>query len=172
MQVVIRDWVDTDIPSVQHIAWTTWLATYGSFIPERDMQAFFDEYYTAQALMQFCGGDLARGFIAHAGETAAAFAKTMLNPSDQKFYLNSLYALPEHQGKGIGSMLLRRCQDFARTLGASEIWLGVMTKNTAALDWYRNIGFQFVHEEPFTMGQTTVQHLIGYRTIRPLTTTE
>jgi len=40
-----------------------------------------------------------------------------------------------------------------------------MVKNTGALAWYRNKGFQFVREAPFSMGATTVEHLIGFKII-------
>ena len=52
-----------------------------------------------------------------------------------------------------------------------EIWLGVMLQNTRTRQWYERIGFVFVKEEPFTMGATSVPHLIGYRPI-VLTTDE
>jgi hypothetical protein len=38
-----------------------------------------------------------------------------------------------------------------------------MVKNRQALVFYRKVGFQFVREEPFTMGKTTVSHLIGFK---------
>jgi ribosomal protein S18 acetylase RimI-like enzyme len=46
-----------------------------------------------------------------------------------------------------------------------EIWLGVMVQNVDALAWYRKLGFIFEREEPFTMGKTTVPHLIGFKKI-------
>jgi len=165
VSLVVRRWEPTDIPSVQRIAWTTWLAAYGGFIPEVDMRTFFDQYYTADALEKFCSDDHARGFLADYDAVPAGFAKTARNTDDGRFYLNSLYVLPEYQGKGIGSRLLQASERFALTLHAPEVWLGVMMQNTAAVDWYRRIGFQFVSEEPFTMGHTTVPHLIGFRTI-------
>jgi diamine N-acetyltransferase len=168
----VRRWAPTDVPSVQHIAWTTWVATYGSFIPEPDLQVFFDEHYSATLLEPYCTDDVAGGFLAEMDDQPAGFAKTLLNREEGRFYLSSLYVLPEHQGRGIGARLLHAAESFATTLGAREVWLGVMMQNTAALDWYRRIGFRFVREEPFSMGQTTVSHLIGYRAITPATTTE
>jgi diamine N-acetyltransferase len=168
--LVVRRWAPTDIPSVRHIAWTTWLATYGSFIPEPDLQAFLEEYYCTAQLEPYCTADAARGLLAEVDEGPAGFARALLNREEGRFYLTSLYVLPKHQGRGIGARLLNAAEAFAVTLGAREVWLGVMRENTAALDWYRRIGFSFVREEPFAMGQTTVSHLIGYRAITPATT--
>ena len=136
------------------------------------MRAFFDEYYTPEALQQYCCADQARGFLAERDGVPVGFAKTSLNHEEGRFYLSSLYVLPEYQGLGLGSRLLRASEQFAVALGRREVWLGVMSQNVAALDWYRKLGFEFVREEPFTMGRTTVSHLIGYRSIpkRPQTT--
>jgi diamine N-acetyltransferase len=172
VELVVRRWTPTDIPSVQHIAWATWVAAYGSFIPESDLQAFFDEYYCATLLEPYCTDDFARGFLAELDEQPAGFARTLLNREEGRFYLTSLYVLPEHQGRGTGSRLLHAAEAFAATLGAREVWLGVMSQNTSALDWYRRIGFRFVREEPFSMGHTTVSHLIGYRAISHTPTTD
>jgi ribosomal protein S18 acetylase RimI-like enzyme len=60
---------------------------------------------------------------------------------------------------------MKTAEDRAVALGMSEVWLGVMIQNTPALEWYKRTGFHFVEEAPFTMGNTTVVHLIGYRTI-------
>ena len=171
MALVVRRWAPTDIPSVQRITWTTWVATYGSFIPEPDLQAFFDEHYGATRLGPYCTDDCARGFLAESDAEPAGFARTMLDRDEGRFYLSSLYVLPEFQGRGIGSRLLQASEQFAATLGASEVWLGVIKQNTAALDWYRRIGFRFVREEPFSMAQTTVSHLIGSRPIALLSST-
>lgn len=164
--VVVRRWTSRDIASVRHIALTTWRATYGSFIPDEDILSFFNTYYTEEILQQFCEGESSRGFIAEIAEVATGFAKTHFDGGTREFHLDSVYVLPEFQGKRIGSKLLRVCEDFALSLNADRVWLGVMTQNVAARDWYKKIGFQFVREEPFTMGKTTVLHLIGFRKMR------
>jgi hypothetical protein len=59
--------------------------------------------------------------------------------------------------------LLESAEEYAAEKGLDELWIGVMVKNRQALLLYRKVGFQFVREEPFTMGKTTVNHLIGYK---------
>jgi hypothetical protein len=59
--------------------------------------------------------------------------------------------------------LLESAEEYASEKGLDELWIGVMVKNRQALLFYRKVGFLFVREEPFTMGKTTVSHLIGYR---------
>ncbi len=165
MEVNIHQWTVNDLAAVRHIALTTWLATYSGFIPAQDIRLFFDEWYTIEKLQELCNSPTARGFIAELDSNAVGFAKTSYNPDEKKFSLHSLYVVPGCQGKGIGKRLLDATEAFACSFGAEAIWLGVMTQNLVALNWYQRIGFQFEKEEPFTMGNTTVMHLIGFRKI-------
>jgi ribosomal protein S18 acetylase RimI-like enzyme len=97
----------------------------------------------------------------------AGYAKSNLSVSENKLYVQSMYVLPEFQGRGIGHLLLRSAERRAREFDLDRIWLGVMVQNTNALEWYKKNGFEFVEESPFMIGDTTVQHLIGYRTLTP-----
>jgi hypothetical protein len=63
----------------------------------------------------------------------------------------------------MGTRLLEAAERYAAEKNLDELWIGVMVKNTQALLFYRKVGFVFVREEPFTMGKTTVSHLIGYK---------
>ena len=161
---MIREWTETDLPDLRHITWETWVATYASFIPLEDLRAYYDEHYSIKALAELMRAPGFRGLIAIEEDRPAGYAKVKYNDDEKKCYLSSLYILPDFQGCGIGGRLMERGETIARTFGVNEIWLGVMVQNTSALAWYRKRGFQFVQEEPFTMGQTSVMHLIGYRT--------
>jgi len=165
--VVIRAWELGDLENVRRITWETWLATYAEFIPEGDLRWYLDTHYTLQALGELMGSEYFRGLLAVEQEIALGYAKVQYHPDDQRCYLSSLYVIPAAQGKGVGRRLLERAESVARQFGVDEIWLGVMVQNTQALDWYTRLGFTFVREEPFTMGNTTVPHRIGHRPIHP-----
>jgi hypothetical protein len=96
-------------------------------------------------------------------DTIAGYARLLFNGDENRLYVSSLYLLPEFEGKGIGTKLLERGEGYAAEKGLDELWIGVMVKNRQALVFYRKVGFLFVREEPFTMGKTTVSHLIGYK---------
>jgi ribosomal protein S18 acetylase RimI-like enzyme len=84
---------------------------------------------------------------------------------NKKFYVSSLYVLPEFQGFGLGKKLLNESYRIAKEKQYCKVWLGVMKQNVKSLEWYQNLGFIFNEEEPFQMGSTQVMHLIGYKTI-------
>jgi diamine N-acetyltransferase len=164
--VLLRDWKEDDLDSIRRITWETWNATYSSFIPERDLKAYFNRHYTREELATLWHDQHFRGYLALVDGVPAGYAKANYSVDENKLYVQSMYVLPQYQGMGIGRLLLERAEQRARKYDLDRIWLGVMMQNTAALAWYKRIGFQFVEESPFMIGETTVQHLIGYRVLR------
>jgi ribosomal protein S18 acetylase RimI-like enzyme len=78
-------------------------------------------------------------------------------------HVASIYVLPGSQGYGLGSMLMQEAFRAALEAKYDRVWLGVMSENSPTIKWYRSLGFSFVEEAPFTMGGTTVRHLIGFK---------
>ncbi len=163
--IVIREWLSEDMPQVRTVMWTTWVATYGSFIPAADLRVYFEEHYSLVSLANMLITADVDGFVAIVAGTLAGCERTWFSRADDRFYVSSLYVLPSHQGMGLGKSLLREAEQLAQHYGAPAIWLGVMEQNVAALEWYRKLEFQFIEESPFTMGHTTVKHLIGRKLI-------
>ena len=171
-----REWTDGDIASVREVTWTTWVDAYSSYIPAEDLRSYFDLHYSTEALQHLYRNPDVRGFLALIDGRPAGVLRSFVDRGEGRFYVSSLYVLPEHQGKGLGNRLMTMAENRALECGMDKIWLGVMSQNFPALDWYRRHGFTFVEELPFSMGRTTVQHLIGFRKIgrsqdRPVSTT-
>ncbi len=163
--VLIRDWAVADIPAVRRITWETWVATYAAFVPAEDLRAYFDVHYSPEALGALMADPSNGGFLASVGVVPAGFVRTHWEERESRFYVSSLYVLPEFQGKGIGGRLMAASERKALAQGVRAVWLGVMEQNVRTLDWYRKTGFTFVEEAPFTMGNSTVNHLIGFKSL-------
>lgn len=142
----------------------TWIAAYGGFIPEIDMRTYFAEAYSEDNLRRIAAAADNWITVAANGTEMVGFMRTFI-ASDKRFHVASLYVEPKHQRGGIGFRLMQAAEDQARDSGHREIWLGVMKQNHMALAWYQRLGFVFEREEPFTMGRTSVPHLIGHRTL-------
>lgn len=106
---------------------------------------------------------LMQGYIAEAEDRITGFIRLVFNQDENRITIPSLHVIGDSKGKGIGTRLLEAAEEYAHKKGLHELWIGVMVKNRQALDFYRKVGFLFVREEPFTMGNTTVNHLIGYK---------
>jgi ribosomal protein S18 acetylase RimI-like enzyme len=163
--VLIRGWTEADIPAVRRITWETWIATYAAFVPVEDLRAYFDSHYAEDALAALMADPANGGFLAILDGVPGGFVRTHWEEREQRFYVSSLYVLPQFQGRGIGGGLMAASERKAVARGADALWLGVMEQNVRTLEWYRRTGFTFVEEAPFTMGTSTINHLIGFKTI-------
>ncbi len=165
MTLLVRPWIQADVEHIRHIIWESWMKAYSGFIPETDLRTYYDEHYSPSALSVLFTSPDVRGFMALSDGAPAGYARTTYNREQNRIYLTSIYVHPAFQGHGAGGLLLKEAEKVAASFGMDRIWLGVMTKNTEALDWYARIGFTFTERAPFTMGQTSVEHLIGWRGI-------
>jgi len=159
----IRPWTIGDIADVRRIGWETWKATYGPFIPEEDLRAYHDEHYSTEELTRNFHRPSTRGYMALMGGRSVGYMLMSCDEQAGRCHVASIYVLPRCQGSGLGSMLMQEAFRVARAAKYDRVWLGVMSQNTPTIAWYRALGFEFVEEAPFTMGRTTVSHLIGFR---------
>jgi ribosomal protein S18 acetylase RimI-like enzyme len=163
MGIVIRPWQKDDLETIRRITWQSWISAYSSFILESDLRSYFDIHYKEAALLPMFSDPLMQGFVAEMDGHTAGYARLFFDRDENRLYVPSMYFLPKFQRKGMGKHLLEAAERYAAEKGLEEIWVGVMVKNRQALLFYREVGFVFVKEEPFTMGKTTVSHLIGYK---------
>jgi ribosomal protein S18 acetylase RimI-like enzyme len=163
-EIIIRYWIKEDFQTVRNILLVTWKDTY-NFIPEQDILTHLENYYNEAKLFDLFNNPNVVGILAQVENASAGWMKLYDDYLAKKFYISSLYVLPQFQGYGIGGKLLSKADEIAVKFKYDKVWLGVMKENTKALDWYEKIGFKFVEEEPFKMGETEVIHLIGYKVI-------
>jgi ribosomal protein S18 acetylase RimI-like enzyme len=163
-EITIRNWTRDDFSIVKNILLTTWKNTY-TFIPKEDILSHFEKYYSEDRLIEILNDPFSEGIIAEVNSIPAGWLKLFEDHINKKFFVSSLYVLPEFQGFGLGKKLLNEAYRIAKDRQFSKVWLGVMKQNIKSLEWYRNLGFIFNEEEPFQMGSTQVMHLIGYKII-------
>lgn len=163
-RIIIREWTENDFSTVRKILLLTWKDAY-HFIPDKDLVKHLDTFYSQTALSNLYNDYYTEGYIAEIFNKPAGWMRIFGDHKNRKFFISSLYILPEFQGLGIGKKLLFKAETIALDLKLDKIWLGVMKDNVTALEWYKKLGFEFVQEEPFKMGDTEVIHLIGYKII-------
>lgn len=161
-----REWKMDDTAATQQVLLNTWIASYADFIPLKDIHWYFNNYYSDINFARLHDDPHVWSFVGEVKGHVVGYARGKVNQDQNRFYLESLYVLPEFQGSGIGTELLKIVEKKAKELDFTDIWLGVMVQNVPSLEWYKKLGFQFVEESPFQMGKTSVNHLIGFRIIR------
>ncbi len=92
-------------------------------------EARFRRNFDAETTQVVMSGDLVVGFLG-------------VREEDDHLYIAQAYIIPEYQGRGIGTSLIREV--LARDQPV-ELW--VMTSNTGARRLYERLGFQVTGEE-------------------------
>ncbi len=164
-ELVLRPAGPADCEAVQAVLLATWLDTYGAFIPEADLRAYFAAVYSTGALAARMALPEVRVTLAEKQGRCVGVMITTAEPAEDRLAVNSLYVLPEAQGSGVGTRLLGEADARARWEGLRVLWLGVMKQNVRSVAWYRRAGFRFEREEPFQMGRTSIMHLLGSRPV-------
>ena len=154
-----------DWGTIADVIWKTWIDAYSSFIPADDLRSYHAAFYSPDALAKLYADPNVTSFVAESDGDIVGVMRTRLNIEEGRYYVSSLYVLPKFQGSGIGRALMRIAADQAAEFGKDRVWLGVMVKNIPAVEWYTAMGFRIAETAPFKMGNTTVDHYIGYLAI-------
>jgi ribosomal protein S18 acetylase RimI-like enzyme len=99
---------------------------------DEDWQAryFLEHFHPAERqIIRYCGTDV--GYIS-------------IEEQETSFFLTSIAILPAHQGRGIGTILIRKLQQKARTKGV-PVTLQVLKGNPARA-LYERLGFKVTGE--------------------------
>lgn len=82
--------------------------------------------------------------IAYEEQTPVGFALYFHNYSTFRarpgIYLEDLFVLPEHRGKGFGKALLERIITIAKERNCGRVEWSVLDWNTPAIDFYKSMG--------------------------------
>jgi len=163
MGILIRLWQKGDLATIGRITLQSWISTYSSFIPESDIRSYFETHYAEASLLRMFADPFVLCFVAEEDDHIVGCARLVFNRDENRLYVPSLHVAPNFQSQGIGRQLLEAAERYAVEKHLDELWIGAMFKNRRAVALYREIGFLFVQEEPFTVTHTTVGHISGFK---------
>jgi GNAT superfamily N-acetyltransferase len=112
---------------------------------------------------------VAEAVLARLGETPVGFAVFFHNFSTfvgrPGIYLEDLFVLPEHRGKGIGKALLLYVAELANERGCGRLEWAVLDWNKPAIEFYRGLGARAMDE--WTLYRVTGEPLAALSRKRP-----
>lgn len=125
---------------------------YFKTLNEEWLEKYFEvEPYDAEVLSHPEKYILDRGGkIFFAQEEGAIVGTVALMPKQGTYELTKMAVTEKLQSKGIGKLLMRKCIEESKKLGASEIFLFSNTRLEKAIRFYRETGFA---EKPFNSSE-------------------
>jgi ribosomal protein S18 acetylase RimI-like enzyme len=141
VEFVIRKMQKEDIQQVQQVAKTSWNYTYEGIIPLEIQESFLKSAYNDDMMQR----RLERSFIfvSEVNGKVVGFANFSPVKEDGMTELLAIYLLPEYQGKGIGTALLK---EGIKLEGVKEIFVNVEKDNQIGTNFYKAKGFEVVSE--------------------------
>lgn len=133
----------------------SWQAAYRGLLPDAFLDGELAQERAAywEARLGAPGGERRMVLIAElAGEPIGFVCAEQQPESASGVLLDNLHALPGYQGIGVGKLLMRAAQDWARAQGAAQLFLYVLEGNKPAIGFYERQGWQCVGAEPDRMG--------------------
>jgi GNAT superfamily N-acetyltransferase len=134
---------------------SSWQATYRGLLPDTflDSEVARERAAYWQARMSAPGSERRLVLIAElAGEPVGFVCVERQPESTWGVLLDNLHALPDHQGMGVGKLLMRAAEDWARAQGEKQLYLYVLEGNAPAIGFYERQGWRFAGAEPDHMG--------------------
>jgi GNAT superfamily N-acetyltransferase len=139
---------------MRDIAWRSWAAAYGSFIPEEDRASFFDRYYRQPAVDDPSAPHLLR-LVAE--EDGRPIGMLTARHDPRGVHLDRLYVDPEEWRRGAGGRLWEHLVAWARERGARRILFEVAAAGESGPRFYLKQGCRPVGEVTEPVGRTPVR---------------
>lgn len=143
MEIKIREAVLEDVSEVAHIHVTSWQAAYHGLMPDEFIKQQTIERRT-KLWTNVISRSLANLLVAEENQKVVGFIsfdKAQPNLSSQSIEISSIYLLPSHFDKGIGSKLMEECELKLACSSVSQITLWALDTNKSALTFYKKHGF-------------------------------
>ncbi|WP_104401678.1 GNAT family N-acetyltransferase [Vibrio penaeicida] len=143
MKITIREANLEDVPSIAEIHVTSWQVTYSGLIPEDYILSQTIERRT-KLWTNVINESLASLLVAEENQKVIgfiSFEKIQPDLSSQSIEISSIYLLPNHFNKGIGTKLLSECKSRLTGNKVNQITLWSLDTNISALKFYRKHGF-------------------------------
>ena len=160
MNLSIREADISDVKIICALGVTTFYEAYFEQDNSGDLANYLLESFSPAQIEAELSDTDSTFFIAELNGKAVGYAKLRENSAvdclenENAVELHRIYILERAKGKGVGGALMNRCFETARAKGYETIWLGVWERNSAALGFYKKLGFVKVGELQFPYGET------------------
>ena len=142
MNYSIRTMALDDIPQVQNVAKASWNHTYEGIIPRDIQDNFLKSAYNDEMMKRRLEHSYL--YVSEIDGKIVGFANFSPVKKHGEVELGAIYLLPEYQGKGIGTALLR--EGLHQLEGVNEVYINVERENHIGRNFYDAKGFTVVSE--------------------------
>lgn len=140
MPLAFRPATISDVETIRALADRIWHACYPGIIPVEQIRYMLGWMYSPHKLTEQIRHGMCYELALLEG-AAVGYLAYERRADGTVLYLNKLYLVPEHHGRGLGQAALEHVFATARAAGAATVELRVNKANVRALRAYERAGF-------------------------------
>ncbi|KAK3847692.1 MAG: acetyltransferase [Linnemannia gamsii] len=155
----LRQATPDDASVLAELGALTFTHTFGQMYTSKDLQDYITTTYTVeQHLIPLTDSRESFWLLEDENGQAMAFGWVgacklpVPNLESNAGEIKRLYVHPDHQGKKLGSRILKRMLDWLGDEGFGPLYIGVWSENYGAQRLYARYGFEKVSEYEFVVG--------------------
>lgn len=154
MQVQIAN--SSHVEALLALARRTFVDTYAIYNTPENLQLYLDTNFTPAIMAGELSEKGSTYLVGFEDNTIIAFAKirtidTILEDSEAA-EIQRIYVDQSYHSKGLGSVMMQACIDYAKQQGFNKMGLGVWENNPKAIAFYTKWGFEKVGVHSFVLG--------------------
>lgn len=138
---------EEDVETISRLAGDIWRACYPDILSAEQIEYMLARMYSLETLREEIRSRGIRYELLRIGKNPAGFASYGPTEKESVFKLHKLYLDPKRHGQGLGSVLLRHCEEAAQRLGARSLVLNVNKRNARAIKAYERNGYAVLRAE-------------------------
>ena len=165
----IRRATVADAAALAEIAERTFRDTFAAHNTPEDLEAYVASAYGAEIQRRELENPHTIALFGETedGELIAYTQMRRVQSPHGEIEIARFYVDKNHHGRGIAQQLMDAAYDVARSLGATNIWLGVWERNLRAIAFYKKCGYVDVGSQPFLVGSDLQTDRVMARVIPP-----
>ncbi|BDW92472.1 N-acetyltransferase [Flagellimonas marinaquae] len=158
MALYFRQCDSTDLDSLVQLSKITFSDAFEKDNDPHDFRTYLQEAFGSKQLAKELSNKNTFFYFVYDGQELVGYFKLNVESAQsdvqdpKALEIERIYVLNEHQGKKIGSRMLKRITEKAKEMHKQYIWLGVWEHNPKAIRFYQNHGFVKFGEHPYFIG--------------------
>jgi len=158
MNVIIKEIPLEHLDALLKLSRRTFINSYAHLNDPVNFQVFIDKRFNPERIRNEWENPSSSFFGMYKYNALIALLKVNLTPAQtndrfpDSLEIERIYIQKEHKRNGYGKVLIDYAENLAKEHGISQIWLGVWSKNPAAIKFYEYCGFKKLGEHIFKVG--------------------
>lgn len=158
MALYFRQCDSTDLDTLAQLSKITFSDAFEKDNDPQDFRTYLQKAFGSKQLAKELSNKNTFFYFVYDGQELVGYFKLNVESAQsdvqdpKALEIERIYVLNEHQGKKIGSRMLKRIAEKAKEMHKQYIWLGVWEHNPKAIRFYQNHGFVKFGEHPYLIG--------------------